>query len=94
MITQYLCTCTRSERFAAAHRKESAKDAAIRADEREKMPTGPWVEGDTPAASGWYLYQYDEDGYNTDFYEDRVGWVMDHTVLRHARINTKGEGGE
>jgi hypothetical protein len=37
MITQYLCTCTRSERFAAAHRKESAKDAAIRADEREKI---------------------------------------------------------
>jgi hypothetical protein len=91
MITQYLCTCTRSERFAAAHRKESAKDAAIRADEREKMPTGPWIEGDTPGEDGDYLVKDKFHGFLTDYYEKGHGWYTDMRITHYARINTSKE---
>lgn len=63
------------------------------------MPTGPWVEGDTPSEEGLYLIEFEWMGYPSPpafFTVDEWcdGWGNPgRAVLRYARINQKAEAG-
>jgi hypothetical protein len=80
-----------------------AENKTIRADEREKIaanaPTDlEWTEGEVPSEDGLYLIGFSTIGGGRMFcavalFQDGH-WHTPATVIRHARINTKGEGGE
>lgn len=65
----------------------------------DAMPTGPWVEGDTPEEKGRYLIQFKWAGYADSpvYFEVDEWWdgweTPGHVVLRHARINEQAEAG-
>jgi hypothetical protein len=73
-------------------------------DEREKMPTGPWTEGDTPGEDGLYLFLStlgEIKSLGVSGFSKAGGWFCAKhglVFLRYARINTsnarKGEGEE